>query len=111
MYNSLSFTNSWGGFRLFIDGIDVNTGREFSAFWRRKGLQVILLGVCFLLLGAGVIVVFLFAFYGDSVLEIIGYILALSGITYIVMGTIPLMKFRNPRAYQAARVEYAPNIV
>ncbi|XP_031572288.1 uncharacterized protein LOC116306381 [Actinia tenebrosa] len=109
MGNFLSFTKSLGGYRLFIDGIDVNTGREFYTFWLRKGFQVIAIGLVFLLLGAALTIVVLLTTYGNSFVEIVGYILALSGLTYIIIGIIPVIRFRNPSsAYHHTEFEYSP---
>lgn len=109
MYNFHSFTNSLGGYRLFIDGIDVNTGRDFHTFWRRKGFQVIAIGVFFLLIGAALVSAVVFFYFGGYIVESIGYILAVTGIYYIILGIIPILRLRNPRAYKPTNsVEYSP---
>lgn len=42
--------------RLFVDGVDVGTGREFSDYWRYRGRLALICGVVFLLIGVGGIV-------------------------------------------------------
>ena len=97
MFNSLSWTNCSGEFRLFIDGIDVNTGREFSAFWRGRGLQIVFVGLVFLLLGIALSLTFHYAFpsrlYGVS----FGYAIFFAGLFDIVLGLIPIIKYRNSK--------------
>ncbi|XP_015749978.1 PREDICTED: uncharacterized protein LOC107329823 [Acropora digitifera] len=107
MFNSLSWTNCSGGFRLFIDGIDVNTGREFSAFWRRRGLQIVFVGLVFLLLGIALALTFHYAFssrqtYGVS----FGYALFFAGLFEIVLGLIPIIKYRNSKYDRSVAVKY-----
>ena len=107
VFNSLSWTNLSGGFRLFIDGIDVNTGREFSAFWRRRGWQIVFVGLVFLLLGIALALIFHYAFpsrqkYGVAV----GYAFFFTGLFDIVWGLIPVIKYRNSKYHRSVTVEY-----
>ncbi|XP_015748633.1 PREDICTED: uncharacterized protein LOC107328409 [Acropora digitifera] len=107
MFNSLSWTNFSGGFRLFIDGIDVNTGREFSAFWRRRGLQIVFVGLVILLIGIALSLAFHFAFpprlkYGIA----FGYAFTLTGLFDILWGLIPVIKYRNSKYDRSVAVKY-----
>ena len=107
IYNGLSWTNWFGGFRLFIDGVDVNTGREFSAFWRRRGWQVVFAGLVMLLLG---ITLSLIVHYAFSVTArhwmSFAYAFVLCGVFYIGLGLIPVFRYRKPRYDRSAAVEY-----
>ena len=113
MYNSLSWTSYFGGFRLFIDGADVNTGREFSSFWRRRGWQVIFAGFVLLLLGTALSLIIHYALKPrkDAFL-VFGYAFVISGVFYIILGLIPILRYRKPLYNRSAAVEYtASNIV
>jgi len=107
MFNSLSWTNFSGGFRLFIDGIDVNTGREFSAFWRRRGLQIVFVGLVFLLVGIALALTFHYALSGREkyVLNFFAYFAISSGLFDILWGLIPVIKYRKPH-HPSVTVEY-----
>ena len=112
IYNSLSWTNCCGGFRLFIDGTDVNTGREFSSFWRRRGWQLVFAGLVMLLLGTVLSLVFRYALsrrgkYGLP----LAYALVCTGVGYIILGLIPVLRYRKPRYDRSAAVEYTSNAV
>lgn len=112
MYNSLSWTNYFGGFRLFIDGTDVNTGREFSSFWRRRGWQVIFAGLVMFLLGTALSLIFHYAFSTKQRNWIsIGYALVFVGLFYIFFGLIPILRYRKPRYNRSAAMEYVANAV
>ena len=107
MFNSLSWTNFSGGFRLFIDGIDVNTGREFSAFWRRRGWQIVFVGLVILLIGIALSLAFHFAFpsrlkYGIA----FGYAFTFTGLFDILWGLIPVIKYRNSKYDRSVAVKY-----
>lgn len=113
IYNSLSWTNYFGGFRLFIDGVDVNTGREFSSFWRRRGWQIVFAGLVMLLLG---ITLSLLSHYvmpkGPAMIFVsFGYALVITGVIYSFLGLIPVFRYRKPRYDRSAAVEYTANIV
>ena len=107
MFNSLSWTNFSGGFRLFIDGIDVNTGREFSAFWRRRGLQIVCAGLVFLLVGIALALTFHYALSGPAkeVLIFFAYFAISSGLFDILWGLIPVIKYRKA-PHPSVTVEY-----
>ena len=107
MFNSLSWTNFSGGFRLFIDGIDVNTGREFSAFWRRRGLQIVCVGLVFLLVGIALALTFHYALSGPAqdVLIFFAYFAISSGLFDILWGLIPVIKYRKA-PHPSVTVEY-----
>lgn len=113
IYNSLSWTNYCGGFRLFIDGVDVNTGREFSSFWRRRGWQIVFAGLVLLLLG---ITLSLLSHYAmpkrpAGIFVSVGYALVITGVIYNLLGLIPVFRYRKPRYDRSAAVEYTANIV
>ena len=113
IYNSLSWTNYFGGFRLFIDGVDVNTGREFSSFWRRRGWQIVFAGLVMLLLG---ITLSLLSHYvmprrPARIFVSVGYALVITGVIYSLLGLIPVFRYRKPRYDRSAAVEYTANIV
>jgi len=108
MYNNLSFTRAWAGFRLFIDGVDANTDRDFKAFWRRRGMQILFLGVCFVLVGIVLSLVFRFAIDNGHGPHWIGYGLFVTGLIYIVIGFIPILrKYNLPRYVMHTDVSYA----
>ena len=111
MYNSLSWQKCSGGFRLFIDGIDVNTGREFSSFWRRRGWQVVFVGLVFLLIGITLSLIFHFALSRGNFLLPMSYSLVICGVFYILLGLIPVLRYRKPRYDKSATVEYTSNAV
>lgn len=111
MYNSLSFTRAFGGYRLFIDGIDVNTGRDIKAYWRRRGMQIIFLGLCFILLGVVLSLIFRYAISTRGSPYYIGYGLVLAGVIYVIMGAIPFLRtYPQPRYGVFTDVSYSgPN--
>jgi hypothetical protein len=111
VFNSLSLTSAVGGFRLFVDDIDVNTGREFSAFWRRRGIQIIFLGLCFVLLGIVWSLIFRYLINNETRLYYVGYGFIVTGIIYLVLGLIPLFRYWKPRSNQNERVQYTANTV
>lgn len=106
IYNSLSWTNYFGGFRLFIDGTDVNTGREFSSFWRRRGWQVIFAGFVMLCLGIALSLIFHYALSKSRPGISIGYAFVFAGVIYILFGLIPILRYRKPRYDRSAAMEY-----
>ena len=107
MFNSLSWTNFSGGFRLFIDGIDVNTSREFSAFWRRRGWQTVLVGLVILLLGIVLALIFYYAFSSRLTYGVFfGCGVAFEGLIYIVCGIIAVINYRKPQHQRSVTVEY-----
>lgn len=113
IYNVLSWTNNCGGFRLFIDGTDVNTGREFSSFWRRRGWQVVFAGLVMFLLGITLSLLCHYAMSKRIARYIIplGYALVTTGVVYALFGLIPVFRYRKPRYDRSAAVEYTPNVV
>ena len=111
-YNSLSLTSSFGKFRLFVDGIDANTGREYSAFWRRRGYQVMLLAMIFIIIGVAWSLIFRYAIHsGRQRIYIAGYGFIISGILELVIGLIPVLKYRKPRYGDRMPIERTPNTV
>ena len=113
MYNTLSWTTAFGGFRLFIDGVDVNTGREFSAFWRRRGWQVIVLGLVFLIVGILLSPILYYALHVRiaRAFRVVTYALTLTGVVYIIIGLIPILRYRRPRYSGSATVEFTPQAI
>ncbi|XP_029193520.1 uncharacterized protein [Acropora muricata] len=107
MYNSLSWTNFSGGFRLFIDGIDVNTGRELSAFWRRRGWQIVFAGLMCLLIGIALALTFYYALSGREsyALDVFAYFMISAGLFDILWGLIAVIKYRKPH-HPSVTVEY-----
>ena len=108
IYNSLSWTNSFGGFRLFIDGVDVNTRREFSAFWRRRGCQIVAVGLVAMIVGIVLALVFHYGIKGGRwYLMFIAYSLFLTGVSYLILGIIPVLKYRrSSHDHPSAAVKY-----
>ena len=43
--NTVSFTSPSGKHRLYVNGVDVSSGKEYSEFWNRRGWQLIYIGV------------------------------------------------------------------
>ena len=111
VYNSLSLTSNLGKYRLFIDGIDVNTGREYSAFWRRRGWQVILMAMISVLIGVVWSLVFRYAVTGRHRLYSVGYAFIITGAVEFIFGLIPVLKFRQPRYPNRIPIEQTPNTV
>ncbi|EDO27281.1 predicted protein [Nematostella vectensis] len=110
MYNSMSWTNSFGGYRLFINGIDVNTGREFSAFWRRRGWQAVFAGLLMIFLGVAWALIFHYLIKSGET-YIVGYSLVITGVIYIILGVIPLLRYRKSRQDGLPVMEYSVNTV
>ncbi|XP_068698746.1 uncharacterized protein [Montipora foliosa] len=107
MFNSLSWTKLWGGFRLFVDGVDVNTGREFSAFWRRRGWQIMFVGLVVLLIGIALSLIHHFAVHPpENHFRILGYYVVLGGLSFVVLGLIPVIRYWKPRYPRPQTVEY-----
>jgi hypothetical protein len=111
MFNGLSFKKVMGDFRLFVDGIDVDTGKEFSAFWRRAGLHWAIVGFLMILLGA-LIYVIVFVIL-DTSLNRLGSMTGANwligvGVFYIIMAVILFVRYRRPRAYPSATVDNQP---
>ena len=100
MFNSFS-----GGFRLFIDGVDVDTGREFSVFWRRTGLRVVFMGLGLLLIGIGLALILHFTLHWK--VHSRAYTLVLIGVFYIIRGLIPIIRYWKPRYIRPQTVENA----
>ena len=107
MFNSLSWTKLMGGFRLFVDGVDVNTGREFSAFWRRRGWQVVFVGLVSMFIGIGLSLIYHFAVHPpQNLFRILGYYVVLAGLSFVVLGLIPVIRYWKPRYPRPQTVEY-----
>ncbi|CAB3991415.1 Hypothetical predicted protein [Paramuricea clavata] len=107
VYNALSLTGVVGKHRLFIDDADCNTGREFGEYFRRRGYQFVVFG--FLILLAGVIWASVFRFLLHSApVSIVGYGFIGAGLTWMITGIIPVIRYRNfrPAHSQAPAVHY-----
>ena len=99
MFNGLSWSR-FGDHRLFVDGVDVNTGREFSAYWRGCGWSRFFLGFFFFLIGAAALA---YSFTAETETSLIaklcrfGFIFVSVGVIMMIVGLITLFKFRKPR--------------
>lgn len=106
MYNSIGLLRTMKGFRLFVDGIDVESGLEFRAFWRSRGLQFVFFGLAFLIIGAILTCLFYFVISrGTRQLFVVGVGLMGAGSVYVVMGLIPIL-----RKYDSARYQHGTAI-
>lgn len=87
-------------YRLFIDGIDCNTGMEFSAFWRKRGWIFSFLGAVMMILGViGLVFIFIYEHYQDSVLRPAITFIVIGGML-LIFGLITVLKFRKPLIYE-----------
>lgn len=105
VYNALSLTGVVGKHRLFIDGVDCNTGREFGEFFRRRGYQFVVFGFLILLLGVIWASVFRFLLHSATV-AIVGYAFIISGLIWMITGFIPVIRYRNSTYSAAPLVHY-----
>lgn len=100
IYNSLGLFRSMRGFRLFIDGIDVGTGLQFRAFFRQRGFQFVLAGLCALIMGLGTTLAPLFMereILGGFAIYF-GYGLLAWGAVHLFMGAISFARrYAEPR--------------
>ena len=97
MYNSLSW-RMFGEFRLFIEGIDMASGRELSAYWRYYGWRTIVAGLAALIIGIVVLLVLHFADLPHREhVEVFMLPLALAfvGVVRIIFGIITILKYRS----------------
>lgn len=103
--DSLSYDCDCSGkYRLFINGIDVETSREFSSVWRRKGLKMLIIGI---------IVMTFMIFKIDS-----KYFPSLAGINFmagfgifqIVSAVVLLSRYSKPKTSPSAQA-YKTNYV
>ena len=112
MYNSsLTLTTSFGEYRLFIDGIDVNTKREFSAFWRRRGWINIFMAVISVLIGLILTLGFRYVLGEGNKFSKAGYAFFALGALEFIFGLIPIFKFQQPRYPYRMPIEQTPNPV
>ena len=82
--------------RLFVDGIDVHTGLEYSAYWKRRGFLSFIIGGVFIL--AAIAFVVLVPFPMDLRFRIAqGAVLAVIGLPYCLAGLIVILKHGKPR--------------
>ena len=109
MYNSLSWRR-FGEFHLFIDGIDVDSEREFSAFWRRYGWRRISLGLVLVFFGIVLFLVLHFNLPLHLSLSLVRLPLAfaIAGIVNIIIGITIILKYRRPRYSGLSAVEPTP---
>lgn len=110
-------------YRLFVDGVDVNTGLGYSAYFRRQGhIRWVAALIFFLLLGGGIaLVVLLRNGLGQLWIPInAGYWF----LFFLVTGTIAVVKFKNksevenqaaptswPEAYRSTTVDKNTQVV
>ena len=100
MFNNLALIRELTGYRLFIDGIEVETGLEFRAFWRRRGLQFVLVGLLIMIIGAVATLLFRFAIKVTNKGMIYGgYGVIGVGAVYIFLGVIPFLRKYNETRY------------
>lgn len=109
VYNTLSFTSAAGKYRLFIDGIDVNTNREFSSFWRRRGFQVMVLASVIILIGALWMLIFRFV-VGSPDAAVFGVAIIVTGLIECIVGLAAIVKYRNPMFDRPSTVEYQSRV-
>ena len=109
IYNALSFTSGAGKHRLFVDAIDVNTNREFSSFWCRRGFQVMVLASVIILIGALWILIFRFVARSPNA-AVFGVAIIVTGIIECIIGLIAIVKYRNPMFDRSSTVEYPNNV-
>ena len=101
----LLMSNSFsGGFQLFIDGVDVSTGREFSVFWRRAGLPFVFMGLLLLLIGIALPLILHFALHRR--VHSSAYPLVSIGAYFMMWGLIPIIRYRKPRYHPPQTDEY-----
>ena len=89
--NTMSFTPM--KYRLFVDGVDEDTGQEFSAFWRTRGMIFVCVGLVFFVLSAVG-----FAMWPELMITNID--LAVVGLIFFIMGIIPIVRFRKTLVYE-----------
>ncbi|XP_031560475.1 uncharacterized protein LOC116296576 [Actinia tenebrosa] len=105
MDESLSWRKIDRRFRLFVDGIDVDTGLEFAAFWRRRGIQLVVLGSVFIFLAALVyILVFaVFKVHTKYLGSMSGAnVLFCFGVAFIITAVIVFKKYSQPKSYPSS---------
>ena len=113
MFDSFSWTKRFGEFRLFIDGEDVNSKLEYSAFWRRRGWQIVSLGA--FLLGVAILSVLIFVFLPPHTSSaarlgrIICPAVATTGAIYLLTGITVILRQRKPKALAALPPSVPPS--
>lgn len=95
-------------FRLFVDGIDVDTGLEFTAYWRRKAILLSALG-CVLVFLAALAYILVFVVFKVNVRYLASSMgganfLFCIGVAYVIMALIIFKKYTQQRSY----VQYQP---
>lgn len=89
-------------FRLFVDGIDVDTGFEFTIFWRRKGIQLFAAGSVLIFLVAFIYILVFVVFGVDP--KHLGSMAGLNmplcfGVMYVVIALVIFKKYTQRRSY------------
>ncbi|XP_020893399.1 uncharacterized protein LOC110232525 [Exaiptasia diaphana] len=97
MYSRLGILRMMRGYRLFIDGIDVDTGLEFRAFFRQRGLLHIGFGLLMFVIGLALLLVYFFG-TTNAAFMYSGISLTTFGVVHLFIGAITY--FRNRRQPQ-----------
>lgn len=92
MYNNLGILRVMMGFRLFIDGVDVDTGLEFRTFFRRRGLHFVLVGLLLFAIGLVLTLVSQFSDLLPSKYLYIGCGSIFIGSVYMFIGANPFIR-------------------
>lgn len=91
-------------FRLFVDGVDVDTGLEFTAYWRRKAKILLIVGSVFIFIFALVYILAIVLFIHFNVplvhlASMVGVTVLLGfGVAFVVIALIILKKYIKPRS-------------
>lgn len=105
MFDGFSTGRERKYFRLFVDGIDVDTGLEFTVFWRKKGKLLLIIGSVMIFV---VVLVYILAFVLFQQFDIdLVHLASLTGIcvllgfgvAFIVIAFIIFKKYTKPRSY------------
>lgn len=108
----LAMNARYGKFRLFVDGIDVNTNEEYSAFWRKSGYIKMVVAAIIFIIGVAWFLIFRYAVHSHyQRIYIIAYAFAFAGILHFIKGIIEVLKFRKPRYCDRMPIEPTPNTV
>lgn len=104
MQNCLTTTRTQG-VRLFVDGVDVESGLEFSVFWRRRGQEFFSIGLA--LASIGVILALLFYFNispGKGKVYFVGISLVVCGFVSALLGLIAIFRKHDFSRHQYGTV-------
>lgn len=108
MIDRVSLQDWSGKYRLFVNGIDVESGREFSSLWRRKARILLLFGlipvIVFTLIHVLIYVVFKPNINPGSFAAF--YWITACGIFCIIAAIILFVKYSTPKASPSAVLDY-----